>query len=180
MKLARNIILVWLIVVFAMPLPVLALQTGTETFVLPEGTSGGAYQSSIPVVLREKYQLKLETGASASIFRWAFLSGDMPPGLIVRPNGTVIGTPRVPREEPYRFQVKVIDLAYAGSEALRVDLEITIVPHRFRLTQVLTPRLTPVGTEQIDQNSPIGNSVPMRLEQLPRATPVHVSAKFSQ
>lgn len=144
MKAIRILSAILLIALFGIPLRALA-QNAPEVFALPDGIAGGPYQANIQTVLREKYQLKLETDVSASVFRWSFAGGEMPPGLVVRPTGTIVGTPRVSRDEPYRFQVKVVDLAYAGSEALRLDLILTIGAHRIRLTKVRTPRLTPVN-----------------------------------
>jgi hypothetical protein len=99
--------------------PVAALaQEASAVFAVPDGVVGEPYRANIATVLRENYQLKLETNSRASIFRWAVVQGDVPPGLIVRANGTIVGSPRVARAEPYRFQVKVVDLATPQGAAL--------------------------------------------------------------
>lgn len=148
MKSIQRLMLSLLIVLAGTPLPSLGNNV-PDVILLPDGVAGRSYQANIQRVLRESYQLKLETDARTSFFRWAFSGGEIPPGLVVRPSGTIVGTPRVARDEPYRFQVKVNDLAYSGSEALQLEISLTIVAHQVRLTQVRTPRLTPLYTDVI-------------------------------
>ena len=153
MKATRILLVSFMIVLYGIPLPALA-QSAPDYFELPSGVSGGPYQANIQTVLREKYHLKLETDIRASVFRWALAGGEIPPGLFLRPNGTIIGSPRVPRDEPYHFQVRVVDAAYAGSEALRIDLILKVAAHQVRLAQIKMPRLTPVRpAEQSDSGS---------------------------
>lgn len=136
-----------LMLVYGIPITAFA-QAGPEAFSLPDGIAGETYRASLESVLRVRYGLKLETGASASVFRWALLTGEIPPGLVVRANGIVIGTPRAPRDESYRFQLKVVDLATPSAEALRLDFNVKISGTRIRLTRTNSPKLVAVETPQ--------------------------------
>ncbi len=140
MKSMRAFCLSLLVLVYGLPLPALA-QEAPEIFSLPDGQVGVAYRVNIADVLRDTYHLKLETDARASLFRWALAQGEMPPGLIVRANGMIIGTPRATRAEPYRFQIKVLDLSLPRGEALGVDFSIEISAPRVRLAHISVPRL---------------------------------------
>jgi hypothetical protein len=110
MKPIRALSLTLLIVFYGMPLPVLA-QKMPETFSLPPAIAGEPYRANILSVLRDNYRLKLETDARSSSFRWALAGNGLPPGLVLRPNGAILGIPHVPRDEPYQFQLKVLDVS---------------------------------------------------------------------
>ena len=131
MKIVATLFLGLLLFMHGMPLAVFA-QAGPEVFALPEAIAGEAYRSNVESVLRETYHLKLKSNARASIFRWAMAQGELPPGLLVRANGAIVGVPRVPRAEPYRFQLKVVDTSSPRSEALTRDFSITISAPRLR------------------------------------------------
>src|SRR5438552_721870 len=140
MKTIKVLTLILLIVLYGMPLSVPA-QGPAEVFALPDATAGEAYRANIEAVLRDKYRLKLETDARASVFRWALVGGQTPPGLVIRANGTVMGSPRIPRAEPYQFQVKVLDLSLPHGEALILDFSIFVLTPRIRLAHISIPRL---------------------------------------
>src|SRR6266571_4232508 len=125
MKSMRAFCLCLLVLVYGMPLPALA-QGGPEILSLPDGQVGAVYRVNIADVLRDTYHLKLETDARATLFRWALAQGEMPPGLIVRANGTIIGMPRASRVEPYQFQLKVSDLLAPQGGALKLDFSLAI------------------------------------------------------
>lgn len=141
MNLIRVICLSLLVLFYGIPLPVHA-QTVAEAFSLPEVQAGEVYRINIVSVLRDKYRLRLETGARSTLFRWAFSGGELPPGLVVRPNGNVTGTPRAPRAEPYNFQVRVTGTP--GAEPLTIDLSLAVTSAKVRLVQVNGPKLVPL------------------------------------
>lgn len=145
MKLIRVLSLSLLVVMHGMPLPALA-QNVPATFNLPECRAGEVCRVNIVSVLREKYGLRLETDARAPAFRWALADGELPPGLVLRANGTIVGTPRRARTELYPFEVKVIQANAPGVEALKFGLTMSISTPQIRLVQVSVPRLVPVDT----------------------------------
>lgn len=144
MKRIHALIVMLLMVLTSMPTPVRA-QQASEVFAMPDAVAGGFYQVSIETVLREKYQLALQAEARESMFRWSFAGGAIPAGLVVRPNGNIVGTPRIASDQPYRFQVKVREMTYPGSAVLTLDLTLTIGARRIRLVQVQAPRLVPIN-----------------------------------
>jgi hypothetical protein len=153
MKLIRVICLSLLILFYGMPLPAHA-QTTTETFSLPDVRAGEVYRINIESVLRDKYRLRLETPANSTLFRWAFKGGELPPGLILRPNGTLSGTPRAARAQPYNFQVKVINVGMPGAEALILDLSLNVMTAQVKLVRVNAPKLVPLETAEAHVNTP--------------------------
>lgn len=130
-----------LIVLYGVPLPVWANDL-PEVFALPDGQAAEAYRVGIEKVLSERYGRRLETGRRASVFRWAFTDGELPPGLTVRPTGIVAGVLRAPREQPYRFRVSVVDMT-PGAGALVLSFSLRVTAARIRLSRVDAPRLVP-------------------------------------
>jgi hypothetical protein len=163
MKLIRVICMSLLVLCYGMPLPVHA-QTATAVYSFPDVRAGELYRVNIDSVLRDKYRLRLETTGRPTLFRWAFNGGELPPGLTVRPNGTVAGTPIVPRAEPYNFQVRVA--GSPGAEPLILNLSLTVTPAKVRLVQVSAPKLVPLdgaadSVKDVSRNDPTAFSAPL-------------------
>jgi len=113
----------------------------TEVYLLPESRAGQAYQSDIEAVLRDKYSLQIETSKSDSILQWFLLDGELPPGLTLRTNGSVVGTPSTYRAQPYQFRVRVIDQSVNNAEQLVIPLSITVAAPGLRLSRINGPTL---------------------------------------
>jgi hypothetical protein len=146
MKLFQSLILSLLIIFHALPLPAQAA-TKAEVFALPDGCVGETYQTDVEAVLRDTYRLKIETGVSRSILQWALAEGELPPGLAIRTDGKIVGTPRLQRPEPYQFRVKVADMSPSGSVPLLVPLSLSIAPPRLKLVSLSSPALVPLEPE---------------------------------
>lgn len=67
-------------------------QERPQVFSLPEAHAGEAYKEQIEDVLREKYSLKLESGTPKAIIQWWPAGGELPLGMSVRTDGTIVGT----------------------------------------------------------------------------------------
>lgn len=145
MKTIRVLSLTLLMVLFGMPMTASAQET-SQTFSLPEGSIGRIYRTSVEAVLRDKYGMRLQSDRQASVFRWAFAGGEIPPGLALRPNGSIFGTPRVPRETPYQFKLKVSDAAVPMSSGLVITLDLTINASRVKLVPVSVVKIVPQNT----------------------------------
>lgn len=113
----------------------------TEVYLLPESRAGQAYQSDIEAVLRDKYSLQVETSKSDSILQWFLLDGELPPGLTLRTNGSVVGTPSTYRAHPYQFRVRVIDQSVNNAEQLVIPLSIAVAAPGLRLSRINGPTL---------------------------------------
>jgi len=120
-------------------------QEPLNIFVIPDAQVSSLYRVSIEKVLKDKYGLRLEAGQSAAVFRWTLADGELPPGLTLRPNGTIIGTPRAARPEPYVLQVNVVQAATPGAGPLRLAISLSVAAPQIRLVQVKRPQLVPVG-----------------------------------
>ncbi|MDX6444292.1 MAG: hypothetical protein QOH71_1366 [Blastocatellia bacterium] len=147
-----------LMLLYGMPVTATA-QGSREVFALPDGTTGEAYRVNIEAILRERYQLKLETDARASVFRWALAQGEVPPGLFVRANGTIVGSPRVSRAEPYRFQLKVLDLSQSKADALTIDFTIVVSSSQVRLAHIRVPRLVLIEGSNLESRIQTGRQI---------------------
>jgi hypothetical protein len=145
MKSMRALSICFLLVLYGTPLPVRA-DALSETFALPDAQAAAVYRMSIEKVLGERYGLRLETGRRTSVFRWAFTDGEMPPGVTLRPSGVVAGVPRSPREQPYNFRIRVVDVA-VGSEALVLNFSLKVNATSIRLSRINAPRLVPAAAE---------------------------------
>lgn len=131
-----------LVLLYGLPLNAMA-QERQDPFDLPEALAGEVYRVNVVDVLRDGYHLKLDSGARTSVFRWALADGQLPPGIFVRPNGVITGTPRAHRAEPFRFSVKVSDATIAGSDPLVLTFELTVSAPRIKLTSTNAPKLVP-------------------------------------
>ncbi len=121
-------------------------QSTNDAFQLPDGQAREAYRVDIEAVLRERYRQKIDTGVKESILQWTVVDGELPAGLTVRPNGSVVGTPEAAREKPYVFRVAVVDRAIANSSSLMISLSVVIAPPRLRLTRIEGPTLVPMDS----------------------------------
>ena len=78
---------IWIFLLMLYPVAALAQEAST-VFAVPDGIVGELYRANVATVLRENYHLRLETSSRVSVFRWSFGQGEVPPGLVVRANGT--------------------------------------------------------------------------------------------
>jgi hypothetical protein len=92
-----------------------------------------------PGVTGVEYEQRLEAGKANVTFRFQRLSGTLPPGLEVRPNGTISGIPT--KEGRYRFTVRAgtqrgrfYDQKYL-LEVTRAPLEVTVTPPLFAVSR---------------------------------------------
>ena len=60
-----------------LPASILA-QGSSQVFSLPDARAGEAYRVELETVLRERYGLRLESGARNAIIQWALVDGDLP------------------------------------------------------------------------------------------------------
>jgi hypothetical protein len=141
--------------VMAYGMPIQAQSQVPQVFTLPDVRAGEACRINIESVLRDKYRLRLEADSRSHIFRWTLNGGELPPGLVLRPNGIVTGTPRVVRTQPYNFQVKVNTV---GAEALILDLNLTVMAAQIRLVQLNTLKLVPLGIAEERVSAPSSNA----------------------
>jgi hypothetical protein len=167
MKIARALSLIALVVMYGVPVQVSA--DIPEPFALPDGHAAEAYSADLQSVLREKYRLKIETGTRSSILQWSFVDGDMPQGLTVRTDGTIAGTPKAPRAQPYRFRVRVFDAAGNNPEPLVLDFSISIAASRLRLTKINAPALTPLDEAGPPDGAPVAGPAVAPDERVPAA-----------
>lgn len=117
-------------------------QEATQILSLPQGSVGKIYRASIETVLRDQ-GMRLQSEVRAPVFRWTFAGGELPPGLVLRPNGTIIGTPRVPRETPYQFKLKVFDGMAPMSVGLLLEFNLTINTSHVKLVPAAQLKLVP-------------------------------------
>jgi hypothetical protein len=122
-------------------------QEAPDVYALPDGKAGERYVANIATVLGQNYALRVETGRRTSVFRWTLDAGELPPGIFVRPNGTISGMPRSPREEPYIFSLKVADAATLHSTALVLNFSLKVSQTALKLTRVDGPKLVPASRE---------------------------------
>jgi len=143
MKTARVLSLILLVIFYGVPLHVRAADAPLELISLPDAHAAETYLADMEAVLLEKYQLKIDTGTARPILQWAFVSGEMPPGLSLRTDGKIVGTPRVSASQTFEFRVKVFDAAQSSPEPLFLTVGLSIVVPQLRLVRVGAPRLTP-------------------------------------
>src|SRR5260370_1269526 len=120
-----------------------------QVFALPDAHSGEGYRVELETVLRERYGLKLESGARNAIIQWALADGDLPVGISVRTDGTIIGQPEVGRTDPYRFRLRVVDVSVKDDE-LVLDFTLTVKRGRLKVSKIEGPRLVPVGMRELE------------------------------
>lgn len=150
MKLIHVIFISLSVMAYGMPIQAQG-QFAPQVFTLPNVRASEACRINIELVLRDKYRLRLETDSRSNIFRWTFNGGELPPGLVLRPNGIVTGTPRAGRTQPYNFQVKVNTV---GAEALILDLSLTVMAPQIRLVQVNALKLVSLGIPEERVSAP--------------------------
>jgi hypothetical protein len=155
MKLTRMLILISFIVVQQFPVTARA-QTQSEIFVLPSGYAGEPYQKNIEAMLREKYNLKLEAGSRSSAFQWSFAGGELPSGLEVKADGTIVGTPDIDADKIFAFRARVADTSSANAEPLELRFSLSIKAPKIRLVSVSGPRLITADSLSVPAHYPAG------------------------
>lgn len=142
MKTYRSHLILFLIQFFVSVSGVLA-QEKSQEFALPEARQGEDYRVEIESVLREKYQLTLVSGQANAVILWATASGEVPSGLSVRTDGTIIGSTKEARLGLYHFSLKAVDMA-VRDEPLELRFSLEVKGGRLRLTKIEGPRLVPI------------------------------------
>ena len=142
MKTYRSHLILFLIQFFVSVNGVLA-QEKSQEFALPDARQGEDYRVEIESVLREKYQLTLMSGQANAVILWATASGEVPSGLSVRTDGTIIGSTKEARLGSYHFSLKAVDMA-VRDEPLEIRFSLEVKAGRLRLTKMEGPRLVPV------------------------------------
>jgi|ERR1043165_532738 hypothetical protein len=141
-QICRTAIFVLLVVVIASWTVV--AQEQPRVFSLPDAYASEAYRTNAEDVLRDKYGLKLESGSRTAIIQWYLAEGELPPGISLRTDGNIIGTPTSSRDEGYRFRLKIVDVSVKNEELL-VDFMLPVKSGRLRLSKIEGPRLVPVN-----------------------------------
>jgi hypothetical protein len=142
-------------------------QEKPQVFSLPDARTGEAYRANVEDVLRDRYGLKISSMPRA-ILLWSIAGGERPPGISVRTDGTVAGTPTANRVDDYQFRLKVVDASDKDDELL-INLSVIVKPERLRLSQFSGPRLVPIDMRS-DQtkrgsSSPYNGSSPVNEKQ---------------
>jgi hypothetical protein len=150
------------VLIVVLPASILA-QGSSQSFSLPDARAGEAYRVELETVLSGRYGLRLESGARNAIIRWALADGDLPPGLSVRTDGTIIGQPDIARTDPYRFRLRVVDVSVKDEELL-LDFTLVVKTGRLRLSKIEGPRLVPIeirtsGAQEASTNAAISSAV---------------------
>lgn len=125
-------------------LSLVALAQGSpDVYDLPTARAGETYRVNLEEVLRQKYGLELRLGSRVSDWRWSQLEG-LPPGLSIRDDGTVEGTPISGKKNVYEFGARVVDAnsPKAPSSVLRFTLRVE--QQRIQLASTNAPNLVPV------------------------------------
>ena len=118
-----------LLVLGAHPLPLLHAD---ETFILPAGRVGVAYEFRIP------------TEGGLAPLKWKMVSGELPPGIELLPPGTLQGVPTTPRAAAYEFVIEVSDSSQPPQTfAQRFSLVVAAVSLRMALGANPPPTETP-------------------------------------
>jgi len=137
-------ILILLLISFLPLSSMVMAQEVPEEFVLPVARLGDDYRVEIENVLREKYRVRVDAGKSNAVILWAMSSGEMPAGLSLRTDGTIIGNANAAGIGSYHFAVKAVDMA-VRDEPLELRFALEVKAGRLRLTKIEGPRLVPVG-----------------------------------
>jgi hypothetical protein len=116
-----------------------------QEFNLPVVRLGVDYRVEIESVLRDKYRLRVDAGNANAVVLWALASGEMPAGLTIRTDGTIIGNAKDVRVGPYQFSLKAVDMA-VRDEPLELRFSLEVKAARLRLTKIEGPRLVPGDT----------------------------------
>jgi hypothetical protein len=132
-------------------------QQPAQVFALPEAHAGEGYRVELETVLRERYGLRIESGARNAIIQWALADGDVPAGISVRTDGTIIGQPDVAHADAYRFRLRVIDVS-VKDEQLLIDVSLVVKAGRLRLSKIEGPRLVPADMRSSPANDDATNA----------------------
>jgi hypothetical protein len=154
MKLIHVIFISLSVIAYGMPIQAQG-QFAAQVFTLSDVRAGEACRINIELVLRDKYRQRLETDSGSHVFRWTFNGGELPPGLVLHPNGIVTGTPRSGRTQSYNFQVKVNAV---GAEPFILDLSLTVIAPQIRLVQVNALKLVPLEPPDGRVSAPSSNN----------------------
>lgn len=146
----------FLILFFLPALSAIAQQP--QEFVLPTAHVGEDYRAEIESVLRDKYQLRLESGKPGAVILWTTAAGEVPTGLSVRTDGTIIGRPNDVRAGVYQFSLKAVDMA-VRDEPLELRFSLEVKAGRLRLTKIEGPRLVPVDTAVFNHPSNVSPEI---------------------
>lgn len=114
-----------------------------QEFSLPTLRLGEDYRAEIEGVLREKYRLRVDAGTRNAVVVWAMSSGELPAGLYLQTDGTIIGNAKDLRVGLYQFALKAVDTA-VRDEPLELRFSIEVKAGRLRLTKIEGLRLTSV------------------------------------
>jgi hypothetical protein len=145
----RNLML---LLISFLPLSAVVAQELPQEFSLPVVRLGEDYRVEIENVLRDKYRLRVDAGKADAVVLWAMSSGEIPPGLSIRTDGTVIGNAKDARVGSYQFTLKAVDMA-VRDEPLELRFSIEVKTGRLRLTKIEGPRLVPVDTATTPTNA---------------------------
>src|ERR1051325_1428660 len=149
----RNVLSLALFIVILAAATVNA-QEPPQVFALPDARASEAYRANIEDVLHEKYGLKLEAGSPRAVVLWSIADGKVPPGISVRTDGTIVGTPTDSGTDNYSFRLKAVDVA-VKDEDLVLNFTLAIKPARLRLTKIEGPRLVAVDMRTAETNSTV-------------------------
>jgi len=138
-----QVFLVMVMLLHLAPLTVVVAQEKPQVFALPDASAGHPYRAELEKVLREKYRLRLESGAQNGIIQWTQAGGELPPGLSIRPDGTIVGTSTDSSEREYDLRLKAIDVS-AHSEELVLEFTLKVKPATLRLVRISGPGLVPI------------------------------------
>lgn len=118
------------------------ITAGAQTFELPEARAGENYRVQIEQVLRDNYRLRLQTGSRGGVIEWTPASGNLPPGLSVRPDGFIVGMPQSAGDRTFAFQLRVSDSA-AKQDSLSLEFLLRVKGGGLQLVKYTGPILTP-------------------------------------
>jgi hypothetical protein len=133
----------WFMILLFLWMPNANAQQQPQEFALPAVRLGEDYRVEIESILRDKYQLKLESGNSNAVILWAIASGEVPAGFSVRTDGTLIGRANEARVGSYQFSLKAVDMA-VRDEPLELRFSLEVKAGRLRLSKIEGPRLVPI------------------------------------
>lgn len=138
----RNLILLF---ISFLPLSLFGVraQELPQEFSLPVSRLGEDYRVEVEGVLRDKYRLRVDAGRPDAVVVWAMSSGELPAGLSLRTDGTIMGNAKDAHVGPYQFSLKAVDMA-VRDEALELRFSIEVRAGRLRLAKIEGPRLVPV------------------------------------
>ncbi len=118
-------------------------QEQSQTFTLPEARVGEPYRADIEGVLRDNYRLRLAASTKTAIIQWMLWAGELAPGLSLRANGILTGTPLRSSEGADHFQLKVTDVS-SGNSDLILNFALPVKAGKLRLVRIEGPRLVPI------------------------------------